>query len=182
MKKKFIILVVFGIIFSGIFGVLAISSLPINGLAEWCESKGGKWSEQAKFCDHVDDFSCVVSGGKYRGCDDHFVSQDGTIQLSPTSMCWQTCQLENKNQGEICESDGTIGIMEFEQCNTKITISTLCTSVGGEWSEQYHECIGFEEKTCKQLDGNYTSCASPCRHNSEETICPAMCVPVCKLP
>lgn len=88
MKKKFIVLVGLGII----FGAYTISSLPLHGLPEWCESKGGRWSEPSKFCDKVDGFSCTVSGGKYDGCDDHFVYEDGTVQLSPAAMCMQTCQ------------------------------------------------------------------------------------------
>lgn len=89
MRKKFIALIILGIV----IGVYTISNIPLNSLDTWCESKGGKWSEQSKFCAiGMDGFSCTVSGGKYNDCDSHYVDEGGNVVISTNTACIKTCQ------------------------------------------------------------------------------------------
>lgn len=68
--------------------------MPLHDSSTLCESKGGKWSEQSKLCAGIDDFTCTVSGGRYNGCDNQYVDENGTVKISPTGMCMSTCQFK----------------------------------------------------------------------------------------
>ena len=54
-----------------------------------------------------------------------------------------------------------------------------CLKNNGLWLEPYQECEYMKEQTCLELDGDFNSCESPCRH-SNARVCAAVCIPVCQ--
>ena len=54
-------------------------------------------------------------------------------------------------------------------------------SEGSRWFEHQQECEYMEEKTCTDLGGEFTPCASACR-DDPGMACIMMCVPVCSFP
>ncbi len=56
-----------------------------------------------------------------------------------------------------------------------------CLKEGGKWLEGYQECENIAPEVCKNLGGEFNSCASPCRHDKDQMVCFTMCVPVCEL-
>lgn len=54
-----------------------------------------------------------------------------------------------------------------------------CAAQGGTWSEQYKECTGVNEGSCREIGGDWNECASACRHNPDAQVCVMMCVAVC---
>ncbi len=59
-----------------------------------------------------------------------------------------------------------------------------CEQSGGKWLAQYNECEAtsgvLDEKTCKDLGGTVTECASACRHDPNAQGCIEVCINVCK--
>lgn len=62
-----------------------------------------------------------------------------------------------------------------------ITDKEFCEDAGGEYLEDSGECTGIEESTCDSMNGEYTSCGSPCRNNPDADMCITSCVQVCEL-
>jgi hypothetical protein len=56
-----------------------------------------------------------------------------------------------------------------------------CAAAGGAWSEQYKECTGVNEGSCKAIGGTFNECASACRNDPKAEACIMMCVQVCTL-
>jgi len=58
-------------------------------------------------------------------------------------------------------------------------IEAACTEAGGTFVEDFIECEYISEETCTEMGGEFNECASACRHEEEDVICTAQCVPVC---
>lgn len=101
-------------------------------------------------------------------CPDGSVCPDGEVGLCPenpppTASCVQTL----KNPGRF----------DFSICKSQ------CLQSGGNWLDQYQECEGISETTCRDLEGLYSNCASPCRHQDPAPAgCTDSCVRVCSIP
>lgn len=55
-----------------------------------------------------------------------------------------------------------------------------CVNRGGQWSREYKECVGVDQKSCIAIGGNFNECASPCRNDPNAEVCIMMCVQVCE--
>lgn len=55
-----------------------------------------------------------------------------------------------------------------------------CVNAGGQWSKEYKECTGVDQKSCVAIGGNFNECASACRHDPNAQVCIMMCVQVCE--
>ena len=55
-----------------------------------------------------------------------------------------------------------------------------CKEKGGTWLEEYHECEGITAQQCSEMNGEYNSCASVCRHDPPGGDCIQVCIQVCK--
>lgn len=56
-----------------------------------------------------------------------------------------------------------------------------CLNAGGEWSQEFSECLGLSGESCSQIGGNWNDCASACRNNPEAEVCTLQCVQVCEI-
>ncbi|MFA6079933.1 MAG: hypothetical protein WC753_00425 [Candidatus Gracilibacteria bacterium] len=61
----------------------------------------------------------------------------------------------------------------------KVTISP-CEKSGGQWSEEFGECLGIDMDTCQNIGGTFNECTSACR-NTKQEICTLQCVQVCEV-
>ncbi|MGM5481707.1 MAG: Kazal-type serine protease inhibitor domain-containing protein [Nanobdellota archaeon] len=64
---------------------------------------------------------------------------------------------------------------------SEISLEEQCQSRDGKWIAEYEECEGVTESECNEMDGEYHSCASACRHDPDATMCTKQCVIVCDL-
>jgi hypothetical protein len=58
-------------------------------------------------------------------------------------------------------------------------IEEACLQAGGTFVAEHIECEQISEGACTDMGGVFDECGSPCRHEPEDVICAAMCVPVC---
>ncbi len=56
---------------------------------------------------------------------------------------------------------------------------SMCVAMGGEWSEDFQECLGIGSEACVEIGGNWNECASACRNNPEVEVCTMQCVQIC---
>ncbi|MFS8131191.1 MAG: hypothetical protein ACMG57_04385 [Candidatus Dojkabacteria bacterium] len=64
--------------------------------------------------------------------------------------------------------------------NEDITsVSTKCSNENGVWVENTKECEGVSEPFCRNLNGTFDACASPCRNKGGQVACIQMCLQVC---
>ena len=77
-----------------------------------------------------------------------------------------------------------VRIMESYPVKIEITgpaqVVSCLDSPGGKWLTRYNECENMQDETCTSLRGGFDSCASPCRHDTENFLCVQSCVPVCR--
>ena len=69
-----------------------------------------------------------------------------------------------------CGSSSKVDPAEVEQA---------CLEAGGIYVEEYVECEQISEQTCTDMEGTFDECGSPCRHEPDDVVCVAMCVPLC---
>jgi hypothetical protein len=60
------------------------------------------------------------------------------------------------------------------------TSESMCIAMGGEWSEDFQECLGIGGETCQEIGGTWNECASACRNNPDAEVCTMQCVQVCE--
>jgi hypothetical protein len=60
-----------------------------------------------------------------------------------------------------------------------MSLGEQCEKVGGEWLDNYSECVGIEEEFCTEMGGEHNDCASACRHDPTADVCTMQCVIVC---
>jgi hypothetical protein len=58
-------------------------------------------------------------------------------------------------------------------------IEEACLEAGGIYVAEHVECEQISEQTCTDMGGEFDECGSPCRHEPEDVVCAAMCVPLC---
>jgi hypothetical protein len=58
-------------------------------------------------------------------------------------------------------------------------IAEACLEAGGIYVAEHVECEQISEQTCTDMGGEFDECGSPCRHEPEDVVCAAMCVPLC---
>jgi len=58
---------------------------------------------------------------------------------------------------------------------------TICENEGGQYSAKYNECSNISLETCSALQGGWSGCASPCRHDPDATVCITSCDQFCTL-
>lgn len=119
-----------------------------------------------EYCEPIDNRSvCLCPDGTTCPRD---ASGDYEVGLCPenpppTASCVQTL----KNPGRF----------DFSVCKSQ------CLQSGGNWLDQYQECEGISETTCRDLEGLYSNCASPCRHQDPAPAgCTDSCIWVCSIP
>ena len=62
----------------------------------------------------------------------------------------------------------------------ELDLSDFCAQNGGQWDGEYKECTGISEEICKELDGSFDFCASPCTHDpNPNKPCAEYCLFVC---
>lgn len=64
--------------------------------------------------------------------------------------------------------------------NTKNDSS--CGILGGTWDAVHRECLGIDQKLCREIGGNWNECASACRNDPNAQVCTMQCVLVCEVP
>ena len=58
-------------------------------------------------------------------------------------------------------------------------VEEACLEAGGIYVAEHVECEQISEQTCTDMEGTFDECGSPCRHEPEDVVCAAMCVPLC---
>ena len=66
----------------------------------------------------------------------------------------------------------------YEKTHLESSAKEICVSKGGKYIEDKNECEGIDESACEELNGEFESCASACRHE-EADMCIQSCVSVC---
>jgi hypothetical protein len=79
------------------------------------------------------------------------------------------------------EGNTLVEVKKTSASSTTSSTGQKCAAQGGTWSEQYKECTGVGESSCKAIGGTFNECASPCRNDPKAQACIMMCVSVCTL-
>jgi hypothetical protein len=58
-------------------------------------------------------------------------------------------------------------------------IEQACVDAGGVYIAEHVECELISEAACADMGGTFDECASACRHEPEDVVCTANCVPLC---
>ncbi|MEO6728432.1 MAG: hypothetical protein ABIM99_00765 [Candidatus Dojkabacteria bacterium] len=81
---------------------------------------------------------------------------------------------------------GVLGIVLGNRIQNSISsevnvndVSLKCINEGGTWVAKNQECEKVSEPFCRNLDGVFDACASPCRNATGDVICIQMCVQTC---
>lgn len=84
---------------------------------------------------------------------------------------------ENLSENMQDEDSQIIELNEDKEPN--YTYQTYCEENGGEWNEEFNECLGIDENTCVDGGGEFNPCASACRNEPDAQVCTMQCVIVC---
>lgn len=82
------------------------------------------------------------------------------------------------------EMQETVDVPNQEETPSQKEISPLgyaCMNAGGQWSQEFSECLGLSGESCSQIGGTWNECASACRNNPDAEVCTLQCVQVCEL-
>lgn len=103
------------------------------------------------------------------------------MTATPTMGVSKYFELKNGNLVEIKNTTAGESDKEVKKPTQPVSASPSkqCEQQGGIWSEQYKECTGIAEASCKTIGGTWSECASPCRHDSTAEVCNQPCVQVC---
>jgi len=56
-----------------------------------------------------------------------------------------------------------------------------CEKAGGEWSDEFRECLGIDMDVCQNIGSVFNECASACRNDPKAEMCTMQCVQVCEI-
>ena len=142
-------------------GETFVEDIPLK---EECNLNGGKWLDEYKECEGIDEEQCNLLGGEFDECASDCRHEPESEVC--TTQCIPVCSLGSAEKQEYDSQE-------------ELTLREKCQGAGGEWIGEHNECEFTSEKHCEETGGEFDECASACRHDDSD-MCIEVCVPLCK--
>jgi len=109
--------------------------------------------------------------------EDLIKESDIIFQLSPDYDNWINNYAQKKTP--VVDLSSNIELRGYDGSLISINYQSVCEKNGGTWLEEYDECENLDREACYENDGEYSDCASSCRHETDTEICVQVCVELC---